>query len=187
MEIIKVEKKDIHGGSVRIFVSFTKNFEIHSSVEKLIKFEEEKNINSKKRLLLFAKKVRQNRLRLVTVLNSFLRKGKKIIAVSAPAKGMTLLNYCKIDSDYLDFATEKSKIKQGLFTPGTRLPIYADSKILKFKPDYALLLAWNFSKEIINNNIKFLKNGGKFIIPIPNVKIVGYKDLNEKNKIQSKL
>jgi hypothetical protein len=86
----------------------------------------------------------------------------------------------------LDFATEKSKIKQGLFTPGTRLPIYPDSKILKFNPDYALLLAWNFSKEIMNNNIKFLKNGGKFIIPIPNVKIIGYKELNEKNKIQSK-
>ena len=99
---------------------------------------------------------------------------------------MTLLNYCKIDFDYLEFATEKSKIKQGLFTPGTRILIYPDSKILKFKPDYALLLAWNFSKEIMNNNIKFLKNGGKFIIPIPNVKIVGYKELNEKNKIQNK-
>jgi len=186
MEIIKVEKKDIHGGSVRIFISFKKNFLIHHSVNKMIKFEEKKNINSKKTLLFFAKKVKNNRLKLVTVLNSLILKGKKIIAVSAPAKGMTLLNYCKIDLDYLDFATEKSKIKQGLFTPGTRLPIYPDSKILKFNPDYALLLAWNFSKEIMNNNIKFLKNGGKFIIPIPNVKIIGYKELNEKNKIQSK-
>jgi hypothetical protein len=186
MEIIKVEKKDIHGGSVRIFISYKKKYKIHPSVYKLVKFEEKKKINSKKNLLLFAKKVKQNRLKLVTLLNSLLRSGKKIIALSAPAKGMTLLNYCKIDSDYLDFATEKSKIKQGLFTPGTRLPIFSDSKILKYKPDYALLLAWNFSREIMTNNIQFLKNGGKFIIPIPNAKVVSYKDFDEKNKISNK-
>jgi hypothetical protein len=94
---------------------------------------------------------------------------------------MTLLNYCKIDSDYLSFATEKSRIKQGLFTPGTKLPIFSDTKILKSKPDYALLLAWNFSNEIIRNNITFLKNGGKFIIPIPKIKIISYKNFYGKN------
>ena len=88
---------------------------------------------------------------------------------------MTLLNYCKIDSNFVDYATEKSSIKQGLYTPGGNIPVHSDNKILKSKPDYALLLAWNFSKEIIKNNIKFLKKGGKFIIPIPNVKIIGNK------------
>ena len=100
---------------------------------------------------------------------------KKIIILSAPAKGMTLLNYCKIDGDFVDFATEKSTIKQGLFTPGGNIPVYSDAKILKSLPDYALLLAWNFSKEIIKNNINYLKKGGKFIIPIPKVKIIAYK------------
>ena len=85
---------------------------------------------------------------------------------------MTLLNYCKIDKNIVDFATEKSSIKQGLYTPGANIPVFSDNKILKSKPDYALLLAWNFSKEIINNNVKFLKNGGKFIIPIPKIKII---------------
>ena len=103
---------------------------------------------------------------------------KNIVALSAPAKGMTLLNYCKFDGDYINYATEKSTLKQGLFTPGGKIPVYSDKKILKTKPDYALLLAWNFSKEIIKNNIKYLKKGGKFIIPIPNVKIITY----EKNK-----
>ena len=88
---------------------------------------------------------------------------------------MTLLNYCKIDKNYIDYATDKSKIKQGLYTPGLNIPIFSDKKILKTKPDYALLLAWNFSKEIIKNNDKFLKRGGKFIIPIPNLKIISLK------------
>ena len=82
-----------------------------------------------------------------------------------------MLNYCKLDRDYLDFATEKSNLKIGKYTPYGHIPIYNDEKILK-KPDYALILAWNFAKEIINNNRKYLNKGGKFIIPIPRVKIV---------------
>jgi len=97
---------------------------------------------------------------------------KKIIAISTPAKGMTLLNYCKLDRDYLDFATEKSRLKIGRYTPGGRIPIFKDSKILKYKPDYALILAWNFADEIIENNQNFLNKGGKFIVPIPKVKII---------------
>ena len=85
---------------------------------------------------------------------------------------MTLLNYCKLDKDFISFATEKSKLKIGKFTPGGNIPIYDDKRILREKPDYAIILAWNFAKEIISNNILFLKNGGKFIIPIPNVKII---------------
>ena len=85
---------------------------------------------------------------------------------------MTLLNYSKLDSDYLDYATEKSLIKQKLYTPGVNIPVYSDDKILKTKPDYALLLAWNFSKEIIKNNINYLNRGGKFIIPIPKIQVI---------------
>jgi hypothetical protein len=181
MEIINVEKKDIHGGSVRIYVSFCGNYKINENVKNLSKFEDLKLLNSKKTLINFSNKVKKNRINLVYFLNKLVKQKKKIIAVSAPAKGMTLLNYCKIDSDYLSFATEKSKLKQGLFTPGTKLPIFSDSQILKSKPDYALLLAWNFSNEIIRNNIIFLKKGGKFIIPIPKLKIITYKNFNEKN------
>ena len=114
----------------------------------------------------------KNRLDLTSLLTKLKKAKKNIVALSAPAKGMTLLNYAKLDSEFLDYATEKSKIKQGLLAPGVNIPIYSDQKILKTKPDYALLLAWNFSKEIIKNNIKYLKTGGKFIIPIPKVKII---------------
>jgi hypothetical protein len=181
MEIIDVEKKDIHGGSVRIYVSFIGNYKISKKVQAFCNLEDNKLLNSKKNLINFSKRVKINRIKLVSLLNKLIKQGKKIIAVSAPAKGMTLLNYCKIDLDYLSFATEKSTLKQGLFTPGTRIPVFSDSKIYKFKPHYALLLAWNFSNEIIRNNIKFLKNGGKFIIPIPKIKIIDYKNFYEKN------
>tara|TARA_B100000029_G_C17014510_1_gene756197 strand:- start:236 stop:616 length:381 start_codon:yes stop_codon:yes gene_type:complete len=120
----------------------------------------------------FEKKVIENRFDLASLLTKLKKSNKKIIALSAPAKGMTLLNYSKLDGNYLDYATEKSSIKKGLFTPGVNVPVYSDSKILKTMPDYALLLAWNFSKEIIKNNNKYLKKGGKFIIPIPKVKII---------------
>ena len=96
---------------------------------------------------------------------------------------MTLLNYLKLDKTYLEFATEKSKIKQNLLTPGLKLDVKKDVAILNQKIDYALLLAWNFSTEIIKNNFQFLKKGGSFIVPIPKVQIITLK--NVKNKIKN--
>ena len=138
--------------------------------------ENKAKLNSKKTLINFQKKVIQNRIQLTALLTKLKKLKKKIIILSAPAKGMTLINYCKIDKDFIDFATEKSSIKQNLYTPGGNIPIYSDDKILKAMPDYALLLAWNFSKEIVSNNIQYLKKGGKFIIPIPKIKIISYKE-----------
>ena len=179
MEIIDVQQRDIHGGSIRIFISVKGNFKIKKSVNKVCMIEKKIKVDSKKTLNNFAKQVKKNRYEIISILTKIKKQNKKIVALSAPAKGMTLLNYCKIDSDYVDYATEKSLIKQGLITPGTNIQVFSDKKLLKTKPDYALLLAWNFAKEIIKNNYKFMKNGGKFIIPIPTVKIISFK--NAKN------
>ena len=173
LQIINIQQRDIHGGSIRIFISQTGNYKVKNTIKKICKLENKAKLNSKKILINFQKKVTKNRFQLLSLLTKLKRANKKIIALSAPAKGMTLLNYLKLDSNYLDYATEKSSIKQGMFTPGVNVPVYSDDKILKTKPDYALLLAWNFSKEIIKNNITYLNRGGKFIIPIPNVKIIG--------------
>ena len=172
LEIINIQQRDIHGGSIRIFISEIKNYKINKSVKKICLLEKKAQLNSKKVLVKFQESVTKNRLELVSLLTKLKKENKTIVALSAPAKGMTLLNYSKLDSDYLNYATEKSLIKQNLYTPGVNIPVYSDAKILKTKPDYALLLAWNFSKEIIKNNIDYLNRGGKFIIPIPNVKII---------------
>ena len=120
----------------------------------------------------FAKAVERHRDELVWMLRSIKREGKRIVGVSAPAKGMTLLNYCKIGSETLDFLTEKSHLKIGKYAPGTHIPVLPDSELIKQLPDYALLLAWNFADEIMKNLDEYKKKGGKFIIPIPTPKIV---------------
>lgn len=172
MEIIKVEQKDIHGGSVRIFVSHSGNYPVHESVSDTVALEAKDKLHEKDTLLEFAKRVEKNKAELSFLLNKLKREGKRIVAVSAPAKGMTLLNYCKIDRQILDYVTEKSKLKIGLYTPGDHIPLFDDTKLLEDMPDYALLLAWNFSAEIMKNNQEYTKRGGKFIIPIPTPKIV---------------
>jgi hypothetical protein len=95
-----------------------------------------------------------------------------LAGVSAPAKGMTLLNYCRIGPELLDFVTEKSRLKIGRYTPGMHIPILPDAALVERRPDYALLLAWNFADEIIENLREYRDKGGKFIIPIPEPRIV---------------
>jgi hypothetical protein len=120
----------------------------------------------------FAKRVKKHREELRNLIIGLKKKGKRIVALSAPAKGNTLLNYCKLDTDLLDYVTEKAESKIGKYTPGTHIPVFPDSYLLKKRPDYALILAWNFAKEIMENNQKFKKRGGKFIIPVPKPKII---------------
>ena len=120
----------------------------------------------------FAEKVEKNRDELVRLLRSIKRKhgglkGKRIVGVSAPAKGNTLLNYCKIGTETLDYITEKSDLKIGKYTPGSHIPIVPDSRLLEDMPDYALILAWNWAEQIMNNLKEYTDRGGKWIIPIP--------------------
>ena len=98
--------------------------------------------------------------------------GKKIVGVGVAAKGITLINYCKIDKTVLEYLTDKSPLKIGKFCPGMHIPVVSDKKLLEDKPDYAVIFAWNFAEEIMNNLEEYKKLGGKFLIPIPTPKIV---------------
>lgn len=167
MEIFDVEKIAIHGGSLRYFVSRKNEYSISRTVNKFLELEKAKKIYEKETLNNFAKSVQHNREELIWLLKSMKHKGKRIAGVSAPAKGMTLLNYCRIGPETLDFVTEKSTLKIGKYTPGTHIPILSDSELTEKMPDYALLLAWNFADEIIEKLKDYKDAGGKFIIPIP--------------------
>jgi len=105
-------------------------------------------------------------------LSKLKNEGNNIALLSTPAKGMSLLNYCKLGVETFDFATEKSTLKIGKFTPGGNIPVFDDAELIKRMPDYVLLLAWNFEKEIIKNLDEYRSKGGKFIIPIPIPRIV---------------
>ena len=110
--------------------------------------------------------------KLINMLEDLKRHNVKIAAYGASAKGTTLLNYFGIGRDFIDFVVDKSPAKQGKFTPGTQLPINAPNKLLEEKVSHALLLAWNFADEIIDQQKTFTAQGGKFIIPLPDVKII---------------
>lgn len=172
LELFDVEELPIHGGSIRYYVGHPGTHPVQQSVAELISQEEKAGIYSMDVLAAFANKVELQRQELMRLLMELKTQGKRIAVISTPAKGNTLLNYCNIDTALVDFATERNVQKIGRNTPGTHIPIYSDEELLKRKPDFALLLAWNFSSDIIRNNEEFKKGGGKFIIPIPSPQIV---------------
>jgi len=172
MELFDVERTGIHGGSIRVFVCKKGKHKIQKAVDELVNLEDDKKVYDLKRLEKFSRDVQKQKEDLIDLLRSIKKQGKRIVGLSAPAKGNTLLNYCKIGTDYLDYVTEKAETKIGLYTPGTHIEVKDDASIIRDRPGYALLLAWNFAPEIIKNMEEFRKNGGKFIIPIPAPKVV---------------
>ena len=172
LELFDVKKQAIHGGSLRYYVGHMGGHTVSPVVENLVAKETELGLYSLKRLQSFAGDVHRHKQELLDLLLGLKKQSKRIVGVSAPAKGNTLLNFCNIDYTFLDFITEKSSLKIGRFTPGTHVPIHADQMLLSEKVDYGLVLAWNFADEIMRNLSGFRERGGKFIIPIPRPRVV---------------
>lgn len=170
--IFDVEEVGIHGGSIRIWVARRDQHEVTDAPGAIVAEEEHAGLFSLDRLQQFAQDVSTHRAQLVDLLRKLREEGKSIAGVSAPAKGMTLLNYCRIGPELLDFVTEKSALKIDRYTPGMHHRVLPDSALTEHRPDYALLLAWNFADEIMANLSEFRANGGRFIIPIPEPRIV---------------
>lgn len=172
MEIFDIEERDIHGGSFRVYVCRSGQRPVSSVPAAMLRAEAAAGIHAPETLDAFAAAVASNRQALMWLLRRLKHDGRKLVGVSAPAKGMTLLNYCRIGTETLDYVTEKSPLKIGRFTPGTHIPVRDDAALLTEMPDYALLLAWNFAEEIMANLAEYRARGGKFIIPIPTPRIV---------------
>jgi hypothetical protein len=162
---------DIHGGSFRVFVDRCRRDVNVDIIDQLLRREARSGAHDIGRLRGFAYDVADNRDRLRDLLHGLRARGKRIAGVSAPAKGMTLLNYACLGRETLDFVTEKSALKIGRFTPGANIPVVADHVLLAERPDYALLLAWNFATEITRNLSAYTAGGGRFILPIPQPRI----------------
>lgn len=168
LQLVHVERYAIHGGTLRYYFAHLGAYTVDESVDQVL--NDESDVYG--RLDYLQERVLEHRAELTKLLYSIKSSGKRVVAVSAPAKGMTLLNYCGLGSSILDYATEKAELKIGRWTPGVRLPVVPDSILLSDMPDYALLLAWNFASEIMQNMSEYAARGGQFIIPIPNPRVV---------------
>jgi len=172
-KIINVERVKIHGGTIRIFITKKKSrYNINKNVNQLVSLEIKKGLNKETAYRKFAERIEKLKEDLVNLLQKLKSENKKVIGYGAAAKGNTLLNYYNIGPDLIEFIADLSPMKQNKFTPGTHIPVYSPEKIYESKTDYMLIIAWNFTDEILKQQLKFKEMGGKFIIPVPEVKIV---------------
>jgi SAM-dependent methyltransferase len=178
LRIIDVERIQIHGGSLRVFVSLRQtgagldDAVVSERVQQLLDEESRWGVDSPEFYRGFGVKVELLRQELVSLLNELKSQGHSIAVYGASAKSSTLLNYFGIGGDTVEFVVDRSTIKQGRYTPGTHLPICAPEKLLEAQPNYVLLLTWNFADEILGQQQEFRERGGRFIIPIPELRIV---------------
>lgn len=163
-----VQRVPIHGGSLRIYAAPAESVdEASSRVTNLLAEEEAWGVKTFAPYQAFAAGVAEIKRGLRELLQQLKTGGKRIAAYGASAKGSTLLNFCGIGPETLDFIVDRSTVKQGKFTPGTRLRIHAPDKLLEDMPDYTLLLTWNFADEILKQQAEYQTRGGKFILPVP--------------------
>ncbi|MDF0672722.1 MAG: class I SAM-dependent methyltransferase [Nitrospira sp.] len=173
LALFDVEELPTHGGSLRIYGRHADD-ETQPVTERyweLMRREKEVGFDRVETYALFGEQVKETKRKLLEFLIEAKRKGKTIAGYGAPGKGNTLLNYCGIRQDFIDFTVDRNTYKQGKYLPGTRIPIFAPEKIRETKPDYVLILPWNFKDEIMDQVSYIREWGGQFVVPIPEVRV----------------
>lgn len=172
MEVFDIQKVIVHGGTIRTFIARKGIYGKEKSVAKFLSLEKKWKLQEKETYLQFEDKVLENKIKLLAFLRKIKSEDKKIIGYGAPAKGNTLLNYFSIGQEFLDYIVDDSSWKQGLYSPGKRIPVVSPKVLAQDKVDYVLILAWNFAESIMANNKEFVRKGGKFIVPVPEPVII---------------
>ena len=174
LKIFDVQELTTHGGSLRIFACHKncEQYKISSNISNVLDKEIALGMNDLKVYLNFSDKVHQIKYDLLKCLVELKKQNKKIIAYGAAAKGNTLLNYCGIGEEFVDFVVDKNPSKQNTLLPGSRISVYSPKKIDLEKPDYVLILPWNLREEIMAQLDYLRKLGVRFIVPVPKVEIL---------------
>jgi 2-polyprenyl-3-methyl-5-hydroxy-6-metoxy-1,4-benzoquinol methylase len=174
LKVFDVEELPTHGGSLRIFAAHDQDASkpVGARVADLLGRERLAGFTSMDRYLSFGKNVKATKRKLLQFLIEAKSADRSIVGYGAPAKGNTLLNYCGIGTDFLDYTVDRSPHKQGHFLPGSRIPIYSPERIRETRPDYVLILPWNLKDEIMSQMAHIREWGGQFVVPIPEVTVL---------------
>ncbi len=173
LAIFDVEELPTHGGSLRIYACRATD-SAHPPTDRVVamrRLEESAGLNRLSYYESFAERVRETRRRLLEFLDGARRTGKRVAGYGAPGKGNTLLNYCGIGADLVEYTVDRNPYKQGKYLPGSRIPIYAPERIDQTRPDYLLILPWNLRDEIMGQMHRIRAWGGQFVVPIPTLRV----------------
>ncbi|SHN60499.1 class I SAM-dependent methyltransferase [Bradyrhizobium erythrophlei] len=173
LRIFDIEELWTHGGSLRLYAcrADSAKYPTQSSVSRIIQQEREAGLDRVDAYARFAHQVRDTKRKILTFLIEAKNAGKSIAGYGAPGKGNTLLNYCGVRTDFIDYTVDRNPYKQGMYLPGTRIPIYAPDKIAATRPDYVMILPWNLREEIAGQ-LGYVRDwGAKFVVPIPEVTV----------------
>jgi hypothetical protein len=174
LSVFDVEELPTHGGSLRIYVCHSEDASQpkHARVSDLFSRERKAGLAELRSYTSFGERVKETKRKLLSFLIAAKDEAKSIVGYGAAAKGNTLLNYCGVREDFIDYVVDRSPHKQGHFLPGTRLRIYGPEHIRETRPDYLLILPWNLKNEIMEQ-MGYIRNwGGRFVVPIPEVKVL---------------
>ncbi len=172
LELFDVEELTTHGGSLRIYGRHVGSGDpVGPAVPRLLALERAAGLDRLDAYRAFEEQVHETKRRILEFLIAARRAGKRVVGYGAPGKGNTLLNYCGIRSDMIEFTVDRNVYKQGRFLPGTRIPIQHPDRVREVRPDYLFILPWNFKDEIMRQNAFIRDWGGRFVVPIPELKV----------------
>ena len=173
LTLFDVEELDTHGGSLRIYARHAEDESnpVGERAHTLREAEKRAGFLGLDAYSSFGEKVKETKRKLLDFLIRAKRDGKRIVGYGAPGKGNTLLNYCGVRTDFIDYTVDRNPYKQGKFLPGSRIPIFAPDRIGETKPDYVLILPWNFKDEIMGQMAGIREWGGRFVVPIPEARV----------------
>jgi dTDP-4-dehydrorhamnose 3,5-epimerase-like enzyme len=184
LEIFDAEKLWVHGGSMRVYTCKIGKYEKTQRLKDYFEEEKQKGIDTLSHYNLFARNVEQSKNELYNIVMGLKAKGKKIVGYAAASKGTIVLNYCNLGKNVLDYISDSTPFKQGLFSPGKHIPIVAPEFFNNDNADYALLSAWNHAQEIMEKEKNFIARGGRFIVHLPKPRILEPGELIEEKRLE---
>jgi SAM-dependent methyltransferase len=172
MSVVDAERVPLHHGQLRVHVQRQGEGTVQPGVEQVLAGEKAAGLEKFSTYQRFAENARTIKRDLHETLSDLAHKGERVAGYGAPAKGNTLLGFLEIGPELLPYIVDRSLLKQGLYTPGTHIPVVAPERLLADQPDYVLLLAWNFVDEIVEQQAEYRRRGGKFMVPVPAVRVL---------------